>query len=153
MEELFRGMPEPRETARVMIRLLAAIIFGGLIGYNRERAGKEARLPTHMLVALGACVFVVVPVQMGMADEALARVVEGVATGIGFLGAGAILKAPRKDEIEGLTTAAGIWLTAGVGAVTGLGGLGIALSAIILAWLILTAVMALEKRAKRRPEL
>jgi putative Mg2+ transporter-C (MgtC) family protein len=71
-------------------------------------------------------------------------------TGIGFLGAGAILKELDKGYVEGLTTAAGIWLTAGLGVAVGLGAIGIALLCVVLAWVILTAMHTFETRLKRQ---
>ncbi len=101
-----------REVARVSTRLLVAAALGGLLGYERELKRKAAGLRTHMLVALGAALFVLVPLQAGVPKEDVSRVMQGIVTGIGFLGAGTILKGSSVEDVKGLTTAAGIWLTA-----------------------------------------
>ena len=111
---------------------------GGLLGFQRERVGKEAGLRTHMLAALGTAFFVMIPYQAGMPLADLSRVLQGVITGMGFLGAGTILKRPEEEHIEGLTTAVGLWLTAAVGCAAGMGreaSLGTVLAFIILALL------------------
>src|SRR5688572_31193834 len=109
MNDLF-DLPGWTELFRVTIRLVVAVILGGLLGLQREREGKAAGLRTHMLVALGAALFTIAPLEAGMSFENLSRVVQGIATGIGFLGAGTILKGREQHEIQGLTTAAGVWL-------------------------------------------
>src|SRR4051794_31422327 len=90
-------------------RLLIAAALGGLLGYQREKLHKAAGVRTHMLVALGCAFFVLAPQFEENID--LSRVIQGVVTGIGFLGAGAILKLEQEHSIRGLTTAASIWLT------------------------------------------
>jgi putative Mg2+ transporter-C (MgtC) family protein len=90
-----------------------------------------------------------VPIEIGLAG-ALPQVMQGVATGIGFIGAGAILKLQESRDIQGLTTAAGIWMTAAVGVAVGLGGLGIAIVATVLTWMILSALIRIEQRLIRR---
>jgi len=97
-----------------------------------------------MLVALGAALFVLGPVNVGMASADLSRVIQRLATGIGFIGGGAILRLSEERDIQGLTTAAGIWMTAAVGLVVGLGRLGLALLSIALAWLTLAVVGSIE---------
>jgi putative Mg2+ transporter-C (MgtC) family protein len=99
-----------------------------------------------MLVALGAALFVMGPMEFGMLDneEALSRVIQGLVTGIGFLGAGAILKLEDKREIEGLTTAAGIWMTAAIGLAIGLGRFGLAVLSAIFAWFVLAVIKQIE---------
>ena len=149
IEELFGGLPDGREAARVTIRLLAAGLLGAVIGAQREHAGKPAGLRTHMLVSLGAALFVIAPVQLGMDSSALSRIIQGLATGIGFIGGGAILKLSQQQEIQGLTTAAGIWLTAALGVAAGLGALGVALISAILAWIILVVVLRIEARISK----
>ena len=145
VEELLTGLPDAQQLARTIIRLLAAAMLGAIIGIQREHAGKPAGLRTHMLVALGAALFVVVPVQVGMDSADLSRIIQGLATGIGFIGGGAILKLSDQREIEGLTTAAGIWMTAGVGVAVGLGALGVALLSVVLAWITLGLLWRIEK--------
>src|SRR5580765_6686531 len=125
-QELRGGIPETSALVRVVIRLLAATILGAIIGGQREHAGKPAGLRTHMLTSLGAALFVIVPLQTGMNSADLSRIIQGVATGIGFIGGGVILKLSQEHQIQGITTAAGVWLTASIGVTVGAGGLGIA---------------------------
>lgn len=145
LEELASSFPDTREAIRVAIRLLAALLAGGIIGYQRERAGKSAGLRTHMLVSLGTALFVIAAAESGMGQDAMSRVVQGLVTGIGFLGAGAILKIEDQGVIRGLTTAAGIWITAALGVAIGLGRLGTAAIGVLLAWLVLAALIRLER--------
>jgi putative Mg2+ transporter-C (MgtC) family protein len=144
LEEISFGFPEGREFLRVFIKLLFAVVLGGLIGVQRERSGKPAGVRTHMLVSLGAAVFVIAPMEVGMLTADLSRVIQGLVTGIGFLGAGAILKREEKGEIEGLTTAAGIWMTAAAGLAVGLGRFGLAIASVFFAWFVLAIVKRTE---------
>ena len=107
------------QAVQLTTRLLIAGILGGLIGRDRERAGKAAGVRTHLLVAVGAAAFVAVPQQSGATPSDVARIIQGLVTGIGFLGAGCIWKDDTEGRVEGLTTAAGLWLTAAAG-----GGVG-----------------------------
>ena len=100
-EELTAGLPDKTQTARVIIRLIAAVLMGAVVGIQRERAGKSAGLRTHMLVAMGAALFVLVGSGVGMSLSDLSRVIQGFATDIGFIGAGAILKLSEEHEIQG----------------------------------------------------
>lgn len=145
--ELTAGLPTAEQFAHVVVRLLAAAFLGGIVGYERERAGQPAGLRTHMLVALGAALFVIVGDEFGMDSADLSRVIQGIATGIGFIGGGAILKLAAEQEIKGLTTAAGIWMTAAVGVAAGLGRWGSAAVGVLLTWIILSLVFRFEKRA------
>src|SRR5262245_64727748 len=99
-----------------------------------------------MLVCAGTTVFVLAAVDMSMQLDAMSRVVQGLVTGIGFLGAGAILKVESTQQIRGLTTAAGIWMTAALGVTIGLGQLGLAAIATALAWLVLSSLLKVDKR-------
>jgi putative Mg2+ transporter-C (MgtC) family protein len=119
------------------LRLSAAALLGGLLGYQREVAGKDAGLRTYMLVSVGAAFFIIVPQRESFANEDLSRVLQGLLTGIGFLGAGAILKLSDEHEVRGLTTAAGIWLAAAIGAAAGFGQLGLATLVAVVAFFIL----------------
>lgn len=150
LEELTAGMPDPTEFMRVVIRLLAAMLLGAIVGLQREWAGKAAGVRTHMLVALGCALFVMACAAAEMSMEGLSRVIQGVATGIGFIGAGAILKDSESHSIEGLTTSAGIWVTSAAGIAVGLGQLGIALLGMVLAWIVLTVLGALTRRLEKR---
>lgn len=145
LQELLGGIPNGTECLRVLIRIGGAILAGGIIGLQREQIAKSAGLRTHMLVALGSTLFVLVPEQIGMASADLSRIIQGVATGIGFLGAGVILKVTEKRQIKGLTTAAGVWTTAAIGVVIGLGALGIGLFCTALVWIVLGIMHHLER--------
>jgi len=100
-----------------------------------------------MLVTLGTAVFVLACSGVGMGQDALSRVIQGIVTGIGFIGAGSILKLDRKRDIQGLTTAAGVWMTAAVGVAVGLGSLGVALLSTLFALVILSFASRYEPRA------
>jgi putative Mg2+ transporter-C (MgtC) family protein len=117
---------------------MTAAILGGILGYEREHKGKSAGMRTHMLVAIGAALFVLVPQQSGASEADITRVIQGLATGIGFLGAGTIIKNGSNEEIVGLTTAAGIWLTAAIGIAAGMGRESTAVLSTVLALVILT---------------
>jgi putative Mg2+ transporter-C (MgtC) family protein len=106
---------------RLALRLLMAAALGGALGFEREKKGKAAGIKTHMLVALGAALFILIPQQAGLSGTDLTRVLQGLIAGIGFLGAGAIIKADSEGQVQGLTTAAGIWLTAAIGVAAGMG--------------------------------
>ena len=146
LEEILGGLPDARQFVIIIGRLVGAMLLGAIAGFQREQAGKPAGLRTHMLVAMGACLFVLVPLQVGMPIAEVGRVIQGVAAGIGFVGAGAILKLSQEREIQGLTTAAGIWTTAAVGVAVGLGGFAIAAIAMVLAWFVLGVLLRIERR-------
>jgi putative Mg2+ transporter-C (MgtC) family protein len=149
-EEMVASMPDPRQLIRLLIRLIIAMLVGAAIGFQRERTGKPAGLRTHMLVSLGAAVFVIAPIEAGMDLDGLSRVIQGVVTGIGFIGGGAILKLVNQREIEGLTTAAGIFMTAASGVAVGMGRVGLALIGAILAWITLSWINHVESRIEER---
>src|SRR3954467_6136360 len=107
----FSDLPDVEGLTRVCVRVLMAVLLGGFIGYDREKNDSAAGLRTHMLVALGAALFVLVPMQSGMEVADVGRVLQGIVAGIGFLGAGAIIKMNEREQIKGLTTAASIWAT------------------------------------------
>jgi len=142
----FSDLPDAAQVTRVLTRLLLAALLGGVLGYERERQGKAAGLRTHMLVAMGAAMFVLVPQQGGMTQADMSRVIQGVVTGIGFLGAGAIVKATSEGEVQGLTTAAGIWMTAAIGVACGMGRESTALLGTLLTVVILGLLPLLQKR-------
>jgi putative Mg2+ transporter-C (MgtC) family protein len=145
VDDLF-AIPDPDQLVRVVVRLTVAVLLGGLLGSERESAGKAAGLRTHMLVALGAALFVLFPAEAGMELADLSRVIQGVATGIGFVGAGAILKRQDREEIQGLTTAAGLWLTAAIGLAVGAGRIWTPIVCAAGAWIILRILNQLERR-------
>ena len=143
LNELRAGLPTGEETARIVIRLVAAAVVGGIAGIDRERVGKAAGLRTHMLVAMGAAVFVLTA-QLSALGGQMGTVIQGVAAGIGFIGGGAILKSTQNKEIHGLTTAAGIWMTAAAGLAAGLGHLVLALLVSLMGLLILNVLTRAE---------
>jgi putative Mg2+ transporter-C (MgtC) family protein len=144
------GLPDTKEElVHVIIRLIAAALLGAIVGIQRERAGKPAGLRTHMLVCLGTTVFVLSCSEVGMSLDGLSRVIQGIITGIGFIGAGSILKVDEKGDIQGLTTAAGIWMMAAVGAAVGLGSLGVAILSTFLTLIVLAVVGSFERRNMR----
>jgi putative Mg2+ transporter-C (MgtC) family protein len=150
LDELMAGLPDPTQMASLAIRLLTAMFLGAIVGIQRERQGKPAGLRTHMLVAMGAALFVLGSLQSGMNSDEISRVIQGLITGIGFIGAGAILKLEQKREIEGLTTAAGIWMTAAIGVAVGLGRLGLAMVSTLATWITLALVRKLEQELNEK---
>ena len=126
------------------VRVLAALAIGGAIGLQRQLTGHAAGLRTHMLVSLGATLFVLAVI--GLPEDALTRVIQGIVTGVGFLGAGAILKLPQQREIYGLTTAADVWLTAAASVCSATGHYFTALLAVALAWIVLALLLRFEDR-------
>ena len=136
----FSDVSDPAHLTRIVVRLLLAAVLGGALGYERERSGKAAGLRTHMLVAIGAALFVLVPQQGGMAVADMSRVIQGIVTGVGFLGAGAIIKHASAHSVQGLTTAAGVWMTAAIGVACGLGREATAVLSTVLALAVLAAV-------------
>jgi putative Mg2+ transporter-C (MgtC) family protein len=104
----------------MILRLLLAAALGAIIGYQRERAKKPAGLRTHVLICIGAALFTIASIYgFGAADDT-ARVAAGVVAGVGFLGAGAIIRG-GEGVLAGLTTAATIWSVAGIGLAAGAG--------------------------------
>ena len=144
------ALPDVDYLARVTWRLVGAAVLGGLIGAEREYVGKAAGLRTHMTVALGAAAFVLIALEATPSNPDLAPVIQGIAAGIGFIGAGTILKRSSAESIQGLTTAATIWLTAAVGAATGAGHGWLAVVCVVTAWVILTIMTTVERWVARR---
>ncbi|ABM32855.1 MgtC/SapB family protein [Paracidovorax citrulli] len=135
----FSDLPDLEQATRIVVRLGMAGLLGGLLGWEREHRGKAAGVRTHMLVSMGAALFVLVAEQEGIAPADNSRVLQGIIAGVGFLGAGTILKSDGAHQIRGLTTAAGIWLTAAIGVAAGLGREATALLSTLLALLVLAA--------------
>jgi putative Mg2+ transporter-C (MgtC) family protein len=136
----FSDVPDGAQATRLIVRLLVAALMGAIIGYDRERNASPAGFRTHILVALGAALFVIAPAQAGFSADDVSRVVQGIVAGIGFLGAGAILKQDASLTVRGLTTAASIWLTAAIGIAAGLGQLLAALIATAFGFVVLGVV-------------
>jgi putative Mg2+ transporter-C (MgtC) family protein len=143
--ELMGSLPSGIEFFHISLRLFVALIVGGLVGLQRELTHKPAGLRTHMLLSLGTALVLVTAEQAGMSKSDLSRVLQGLVTGLGFLGGGAILKLTAEHEIHGLTTAAGLWVTAAAGAAAGLGRLGLAIVGVSLGLLVLAAFVKLEQ--------
>ena len=114
----------------MILRLLLSAALGAVIGYQRERSGKQAGLRTNTLICVGAALFTVVSVSGFNADDT-ARVAAGVVAGIGFLGAGAIIRG-GEGIVAGLTTAATIWAVAGIGMAAGAGQYAVAAVATVI---------------------
>jgi putative Mg2+ transporter-C (MgtC) family protein len=147
--ELTAGFPDSQHLIVILIRLTASALFGAAIGFEREHAGKKAGLRTHMLVSTGTTVFVLAGLNSGMPHDAISRVIQGIITGIGFVGAGSILKREEDKKIEGVTTSAAIWMAAAIGVSVGLGGLGLAIMATALSLVVLRITYWFENRVTR----
>ena len=149
--ELTAGFPNRELFTVIVIRFVASTIFGAAIGIERQRAGKAAGLRTHVLVATGTTVFILSCIAAGMHTDSdgISRVIQGIVTGIGFVGAGSIIKRDSERDIQGVTTSAGIWMTAAIGVATGLGRLGIALMATVVALIVLRVAVWVEGRHAR----
>lgn len=141
----FSDLPDLEQATRIVVRLGMAGLLGGVLGWEREYRGKAAGVRTHMLVSMGAALFVLVAEQEGIAPADNSRVLQGIIAGVGFLGAGTILKSDGAHQIRGLTTAAGIWLTAAIGVAAGLGREATALLSTVLALLVLGAEPVLQR--------
>ena len=139
----------PNDWVGIVLRLSLALLVGGAIGWNRQQRHKSAGLRTHMLVSLGAALFVLVPLQSSAhSGDAVSRVIQGIATGVGFLGAGEILHLSRPNsvnpKVKGLTSAASIWVTAALGIISGCGWWQLAVSGTVMALITLGLVKMLE---------
>lgn len=128
-----------------VIRLGVAAGLGGLLGVERTMSGHWAGLRTHMMVALGAAIFTIVGAKMGPEADAT-RVIQGIAAGIGFLGAGTILKLSDRMEVVGLTTASSIWLAAAIGTAAAQGLYTISVAGTVLSLVVLAAMLPLERK-------
>jgi len=140
--------------ADAVVRLLLAIILGGAIGLERESRGRPAGLRTHILVCLGATIIMIASTRMGELTQALSpmsriqvdpgRIAAGIVTGIGFLGAGAIIRIG--DLVRGLTTAGCIWFVAALGITVGQGLYALAVVSTVFALTVLLALTQVERR-------
>lgn len=148
--EEFSDVPDAGEATRIVVRLAVAAVLGGLLGWEREHAGKAAGIRTHMLVAMGAALFVLVAQQVGISAADNSRVIQGIVAGVGFLGAGTILKGDAEHQVKGLTTAAGIWLTAAIGVAAGLGREVTAVLSAVLALAVLWAIPLVHDAAESK---
>lgn len=140
---------------QIIIKLALALVFGALIGLEREYKKKEAGLQTYSLVTIGACLFTIIAFEVFKLFEGKggisfdpSRIILAVATGIGFIGAGVIMQ--RKPKIEGITTAAGLWAAAAIGVAVGIGSYFLALFATLLIIVLLVAFGNLERKFFRK---
>lgn len=147
-QELTAGLADLGQLERVLLRVITATVLGALVGFEREKAGKPAGLRTHILVCLGTAIVVLACAGSRMDMDGLSRVIQGIVTGIGFIGAGSILKLSEERDIQGLTTAAGLWMTAAIGVACGLGTIGLALIATGMTLIVLWVLRVMEARAK-----
>lgn len=132
------ALPDPATATVIVARLLAAIVLGGMLGLEREAKGRAAGLRTHILVCIGSALFVMAPLLAGVSQADVTRVMQGIVSGIGFLGAGAILKLDHEERVQGLTTAAGIWAAAAIGMAVGMGMHLLALASTVAALLVVS---------------
>jgi putative Mg2+ transporter-C (MgtC) family protein len=135
-------------------RLCLALLFGAIIGLERQLKGKPAGLRTHMLVCFGSAVFTLIPLLTNATqpdNDPLSRIVQGITAGVGFLGAGEILRESshksQRSEVHGLTSAAAIWVSAALGIVAGCGLWQLGLIAVVLTFLVLNLFKRLEKHS------
>ncbi len=143
----FSDIPDLSTMTRITLRLVLAAVLGGILGYERELKARSAGVRTHMLVAVGAALFVVGPLQSGIPLPDMSRVLQGIVQGIGFLGAGAIIVRANQQKIQGLTTAANIWATAAIGIVAGLGLEATAVLSAVIVLLILAVIPRIVPRS------
>jgi len=146
----FSDVPDLEQLVRIVVRLLLAAVLGFALGFEREQQGKAAGVRTHMLVAIGSALFVLVPQQSGIVPADMSRVIQGLVAGVGFLCAGTILKQGKDEtQVQGLTTAAGLWTTAAIGMACGLGREVTAVLSALLALAVLQLVPRLVSLAER----
>ncbi|MEA5572868.1 MgtC/SapB family protein [Calothrix sp. UHCC 0171] len=137
----------------IFVRLSIALIAGAIIGWERQVQHKPAGLRTHMLVSLGSALFTLIPLLIsqrnsGVDGDVLSRIVQGITAGVGFLGAGEILRASSEDSqhipIRGLTSAAAIWVSASLGSAAGCGLWQLTLIGAVLCVVVLSIVKRFE---------
>jgi putative Mg2+ transporter-C (MgtC) family protein len=128
-----------------VISLLAAAVLGGAIGLERELRGKPAGLRTNIIICLGSCIFTIISTSLSGSDPG--RIAAQIVTGIGFLGAGAIIHSGI--GIQGLTTAAGIWIVASIGMACGARMYFLALVAAFLTLIVLLLLSPLERKFRK----
>jgi putative Mg2+ transporter-C (MgtC) family protein len=134
-----------------LMRIGAAALLGGALGLEREWKGHWAGLRTHMMVAIGCAIFMIGGLDAaGDQRDSVTRVIQGITAGIGFLGAGTILKLDQRQEIKGLTTASSIWLAAALGTIAGLAEYALAVAAAMISLFVLGVLGPLEKFFERR---
>ncbi|OPX30382.1 MAG: hypothetical protein B1H08_01835 [Candidatus Omnitrophica bacterium 4484_171] len=139
--------------AGTIIRLVLAFFLGGIIGLEREKKGRSAGLRTHILVCVGSALITLVSIYIynqysNQASIDPARIAAGVVTGVGFLGAGAIIRSPEGSY--GLTTAASVWVSAGIGMAVGCGYFSAATAATIIVFLTLYFLKKADSKLTRQ---
>jgi putative Mg2+ transporter-C (MgtC) family protein len=135
----------------LVLRVLLAAGLGATLGIERELRRKPAGLGTNILVALGAALFTIISIQLKADGGTGDRVAAQVVTGIGFLGAGSIIR--TRDGMHGMTTAATIWVNAAIGMAAGAGAAGLAIVTTVVTLIVLIALPRIEKRFDERPQL
>jgi putative Mg2+ transporter-C (MgtC) family protein len=130
-----------------LIAIILAVIFGSAIGFERELCGKAAGLRTNVLICLGAAVFTIISREIGGQNDSITRIAAQIVTGVGFLGAGAIIQ--DRGGVHGLTTAATIWLVASIGMACGAKFYALALLATLIAMGVLIGLSKVEKIVKK----
>ena len=142
---------ENNDFLQLIFRLFLALLIGAVIGLERELRRKPAGLRTHMLVSFGSAIFVLIPLQLTTIQshpETISRVVQGIAAGVGFLGAGEIVRESSQQsqrlEIHGLTSAAAIWVSASLGIAAGCGLWQLGLVGAIMTFAVLNVFKRLE---------
>jgi len=143
-----------QESVRVFgtdcLRLIIAVLLGGALGVERQLRGQWAGVRTHMMVSLGAAIFTIAAITTAPNDSNdVTRVIQGIAAGIGFLGAGTILKLSDEMTIKGLTTASSIWLAAALGTVAGMGEYALAAAAGLMCLIVLASLRPITKAIGR----
>ncbi len=133
------------------------MFVGGIIGWERQLRHKPAGLRTHMLVSMGSALFVLIPLAIGKNGnerEAIERVIQGIAAGVGFLGGGEILRQNQQEigkvEVRGLTSAAAIWVSAALGTAAGCGLWQLALIGALMSLFVLRVIKELERQSRRK---
>ncbi len=140
------NLPDAATTTVIIVRLLTAAALGAVLGFERESKRRPAGLKTHILVSIGSAHFVMAPLLAGIDPGDVTRVMQGIVSGIGFIGAGAIIKLERNERIEGLTTAAGIWMVSAIGMAAGMGMEIMALATTIIALGVVSVIPRLSHK-------
>ena len=143
------ALPDAGTTTVIVVRLLTAAVLGGMLGMERESKGRAAGLRTHILVSVGSALFVMAPLLSGIAPGDVTRVMQGIVSGLGFLGAGAIIKLQHDERIEGLTTAAGIWMVSAIGMAAGMGMEIMALATTLIALVVVALIPRIARTEQR----
>ena len=130
-----------------ILSIILATLLGAIIGLERELSGKSAGLRTNLLICLGVAIFTIISKRMSVSEGSTARIAAQIVTGVGFLGAGALIQDRR--GVHGLTTAATIWLVASIGMACGAGFHGLAAISTLITIIVLTGLLKLAKPLER----